>query len=154
MAHREPKELNMKTLNATFDLVTHLDRDGKHGVEYWATKKNGQDVVIKTIIEGCLRTPKTIDAMPTKFIADELKKVEEIYFIDYRDPLVPFITFSIYKTGNKFHSFIMEYETEKYHSLTIIENLPRAIMTIEHHLEDYGYYQEGELILTRLKDML
>ena len=144
----------MKTLKTIFNLVTHYGRDGKHGVEFCATKKNGQDVVIKTIIEGCLRTPKTIDAMPTKFIADELEKVEEIFFIDYRDPLVPFITFSIYKTCNKFHSFTMEYATENYRSLTIIENLPRAIKLIEHHLEDYGDYQEGNLILTKLKDML
>ena len=140
----------MKLLKGTFDFVTLLDRDG-NGVEFRATKKDGQDVVIKTTIEGCLRTPKPIDAMPTKFVDDEGKKATEVWFIDHRDPMVPLVTFSIYKTCNEFHSFMMEYTTEKFHSLTIIKNLPRAIKLLEHYLEDYGYRSEGGFILTKLR---
>ena len=142
----------MKLLKGTFDFVTLLDKDGRHGVEFRATKKDGQDVVIKTVIDGCLRTPKTKSMkMPVKFVAKKSKKAAEVWFIDHRDPMVPLVTFSIYKTCNEFHSFMMEYTTEKFHSLTVIKNLPIAIKMLEHHLEDYGYRSEGGFILTKLR---
>lgn len=144
----------MELLNNKFDFVTILNRDGKHGVTYHAFKKDGQDVVIKTIIKGSLHAPKTIDAMPTKFVVNGDKKDMEVCFIDHNDPLAPFIKYSIYKTCNKFHSFIMEYKTENAHCLDFVENLPRAIKMLEYKLEFCGYCQVTDLILTKLKDML